>query len=115
MADPGENADNESPDIFLKYLVDGGIVSDGGLALRIAELLVGHQYGEDELSQQKPLNLIDEGENWLITGSAPRREDDRSAVVVRLSKRDGRIINLHHVYHITPSPDVDTGGVTWSK
>jgi hypothetical protein len=29
---------------------------------------------------------------------------------VRLSKRDGRLINFHQIYHITPSPDVDPFG-----
>jgi hypothetical protein len=111
MVEPGENLD-----VLLKYLVEGGLLKDGQLARKIAALLIEHHYGADELGQQQPLNLADEGQNWLITGSAPRREDfdDRSAMVVRLSKRDGRIVNFHHIYHITPDPDLGIEGPSGS-
>jgi len=105
VAEPAEDLN-----ILLKYLVEGGVLKDGELARKLATVLIEHHYGADELRQQQPLNLTDEGENWLVKGSARRRKDDLSAMVVRLSKRDGRLINFHQIYHITPSPDVDPFG-----
>jgi len=86
------------------------VLKDGELARKLATVLIEHHYGADELRQQQPLNLTDEGENWLIKGSAPRRQDDISAMVVRLNKRDGRIVNFHQIYHITPSRDLGPSG-----
>jgi len=90
--------------------VEGGVLKDGELARKLATVWIEHHYGADELRRQQPLNLTDEGENWLVKGSAPRGADDLSAMVVRLSKRDGRLVNFHQIHHITPSPNLGPFG-----
>lgn len=83
-----------------------GIVSDPGLAERIAELLLEAHYGKDQVSRQKPLTITDKGDYWQIDGSwnRDRKIEGEGPFFLSILKRDGRVIDLAipYVYHAHP-------------
>jgi len=82
--------------MFIRHHLLGGAVNTGDLALAMARLLLSHHYQSEDVRQSEPLTVTDNGTEWLIEG-APYRPykdlGDRQALV-RIAKRDGRIIDL---------------------
>ena len=73
----------------------GGVVGKAEWASRLAELYVESAYGKAALDRQLPLVVTDEGDCWLIEGSAKPAPMQLGAAVVRIVKEDGRVLNLN--------------------
>ena len=89
-------ADEETTGMFLRHTLMGGVVNTGDLALAMARLLLSHHYQAEEVRQSEPLTATDGGSEWLIEGTPyrPRKDLGTHRAMVRIAKRDGRIINL---------------------
>jgi len=91
--------DQEGFGVYLRYAVSGGVVAKSELALKIAELLVEYDLGSETLTEQRPLTVDDAGDHWVILGSVTPK------VIVRISKRDGRILDFHQGAPLPIPPD----------
>ncbi|MGL1890842.1 MAG: YbbC/YhhH family protein [Spirochaetaceae bacterium] len=77
-----------------------GFVRDASVAIKIAEVLLVSNYGE-EVNDKKPFKaeLVEDGTVWLITGTFHRTEAMYSTggiPYIKISKKDGRIIGYIH-------------------
>ncbi len=91
--------DQEGFGVYLLYAVNGGVVAKSELALKIAELLVEYNLGPETLAEQRPLTIDDAGDHWVILGNVTPK------VIVRISKRDGRIMDFHQNVPLPIPPD----------
>jgi len=83
-------------DSYVERILHGDLVGNGSTAVAVAEIIIRANYGDDVLSEQRPLLVSDRGEYWLVEGSrnASRAVEGPGKVVVRLSKADARVISL---------------------
>jgi hypothetical protein len=95
----------EGPEILIYKASRGGIVNKPTIALKLSEIYISAAYGNEELARQLPLAATDEGNSWLIQGSAKQRAQQRGAVVVRIVKENGRVLNLIVPRHLNDGPD----------
>ena len=85
-----------SRSIALQELLNGGIVNNIEMANKMAELVISHVYGPQELERQKPLKVIDQKDRWRIEGSynADHSVEDVGPVEFVIAKRDAQIYEL---------------------
>ncbi len=81
-------------EISIYLAIRGGVVGKPELAIKLAELYIESAYDKDALSRQLPLIVIDEGDCWLIQGSAKYAPLEGGPAIVRIVKEDGRVLNL---------------------
>ena len=94
--------------MLLHDIARGGIVNKPGLALRISELLIADIYGEEELEMQRPLEVEEKDDRWLITGShnKDREVEGLGPAEVIMSKKDGRILSISMPRILKVPPEV---------
>jgi len=79
-------------------------------ALGIAALVVKDRFGQSEFDRQLPLQIREQDEAWIITGSArsdvpagtPSGALKRGKLLMTISQLDGRILNFGLAGHIVP-------------
>ena len=82
-----------------------------GTALEFAKLLISDRFGAEEVNQQSPFAIHDEGDAWVIQGSGrPNWNDGRDPGALRhgkieiaISQFDGRILKLTREAPLAPS------------
>ena len=104
MAD--ENGDKLGYFLHLQEILNGGVISTADVAVKMAELVVAHLYGEDEVTRQRPFEAKDEGDHWHVEGSwnRDRRTEGEGAAKIWIRKRDAKIMDMTMaaVMHISP-------------
>ncbi len=77
-------------------MAKGGIVNKPAMAEAIAALVIANAWGEDQLRRQRPLEVSDHDDRWLVEGSynKERKPEDDGPVKIWILKRDGRILDL---------------------
>jgi hypothetical protein len=77
------------------YIPAEGFISNGAVAVKVAEPVLFSIYGEDNILRQKPyqVNLIDS--LWVINGTLPVFSDGGCFFIV-INKRDGKILGVTH-------------------
>jgi NTF2 fold immunity protein len=75
---------------------NSGFVPDSGTALKIAEAVLVPIIGEQDVLAHRPFRTELQGETWTVTGTlnCPTANCVGGAPVVKLSKRDGRILSV---------------------
>jgi hypothetical protein len=96
---------NEETSLFLHHILKGGVVNTGDLALSIARLLLNQHYRAEDVQHSEPFAVADKGDEWRIEGMPYLSDGDegKRKALVRIAKRDGRIIDLViHLEMIVP-------------
>jgi len=73
-----------------------GFVPDEPTAVRIGEAVATAQYGEQTIAGERPFHARLYGNTWLVHGTLHPQGIDGGTAVVKLSKKDGRILFLTH-------------------
>jgi len=77
------------------YVPMNGFVPDKATAIRIAEAVLIPIYGEAHLLHERPFKARLKDNVWYVEGTLPKHFLGGVAMV-RLSKRDGRILYVMH-------------------
>ena len=87
----------------------GGLVFDMEVARRLAEFLLEAHCDKGELEQQFPLEILDKGKFWQVSGSGPRTHDDNAARValMAIAKFDGAVSD----FRFLASPLIDSAAL----
>jgi len=83
------------------YLPGAGFVPDSITAIRIAEAVMAPIYAASVLDAQRPFQAKLSGEVWTVSGTLPQavqpgHETVGGVAVIRICRRDGRILFLIH-------------------
>jgi hypothetical protein len=83
-----------------------GIVCDGNLAVKLADLLCDALY--DDVTQQRPFSVREDGTCWRIEGSRNRDGalNDRGEFFLSMEKSDGRVSDIGELMRCQPHPSV---------
>lgn len=73
-----------------------GFVPDESTAVKIGEAIAIAQYGEKQISQERPFEARLRGTIWTIAGTLHPQGAAGGTAVIQLSKTDGRIVLLIH-------------------
>lgn len=87
-------------------LPPAGIVRDGNLAVNLADLLCAALY--DDVTQQRPFSVKEEGAAWRVEGSRNRDGalNDRAEFFLSIEKSDGRVLDVGELVRYQPHPSV---------
>lgn len=89
----------------------GGIIGVPEVALKFAEIVLEYTQGKEELEQQKPLIIKDQGDTWRIEGSwrPNAREMELAHGPWRMvcKKHDAQIIDIGTPAAVRLSPEVE--------
>jgi hypothetical protein len=85
--------DMESRDIRLFGSLTGPLLRDATAAQEFATLILRQLHGEGECSKQQPFCIVDQGDDWVATGShqEPGRLPGTGAWFIRVRKSDCRV------------------------
>lgn len=72
------------------------LVSSKAMALQLAEIYVANFYGEDTAASEKPYAIVDNGNEWLISGQHDAIQVVGGVFLIVISKKDGKVIALMH-------------------
>src|SRR4051794_40460193 len=77
------------------YVPPNGFVPNAATAAAVTEAVLIPVYGQRQIASERPFTARLEGNVWTVSGTLPRPMLGGVAVV-RLSKRDGRILSMIH-------------------
>jgi len=104
-------ADNGTSDLTIDlYRAIGERLISSETALGIAALIVQDRFGQEEFDRQVPLEVREQDDAWIITGSAqsdvpagtPSGALKTGKLLMTISQFDGRILNFGLAGHIVP-------------
>ena len=86
------------------YAPSGGFVPIAAVAEKIAEAVLVPVYGEKQIASERPFHATLKDDVWTVAGTltCPDGKGGTTTMcvggtaVVRLSKRDGRILSMNH-------------------
>ncbi len=78
------------------YLPEEGFVPDKETAIRIAEAVWIPIYGEEQIKSERPFKAILVGDIWYVTGTLPEEYVLGGVAMAKISKKDGKIIQIVH-------------------
>jgi hypothetical protein len=73
-----------------------GFVPDESTAVRIGEAVAIAQYGEKQISQERPFEARLRGDVWTVCGTLHSQGAAGGTAVVQLTKTDGKIVFMTH-------------------
>jgi NTF2 fold immunity protein len=85
--------------VLLTKAFNGGMVNSAETALAIASAILSGHYGSDELSKQRPLKVVDEGDSWFVKGAYRDHAldpEDGGSWHIRILKDDARVVAMGH-------------------
>ncbi len=77
------------------FIPKNGFVPDERTAIAIAEAVLVPIYGKEQINSEKPLKASLQDGIWTVQGSLPKGWDGGVAIV-KIAKRDARIVYLIH-------------------
>jgi NTF2 fold immunity protein of polymorphic toxin system component len=80
------------------YVSKDGFVPNEKTAIRIAEAVLDHVYGDDVINSERPFDakLNDAGNTWIVWGHLRKPANKGGAAYIEISKADGRILRVTH-------------------
>jgi len=76
-------------------LMCGGVLNRADLALQIGELFAANIYCEETMARQRPFEIRDDGDRWIVFGSYNRdMMPGEGPVKVVLRKWDGAVLDI---------------------
>ncbi|MTH46191.1 NTF2 fold immunity protein [Intestinirhabdus alba] len=72
----------------------GGRVTDPAMASALADRHVSAVYDEETARRQRPWQIKDNGDAWILIGRPP--EALGGNITIEIAKRDGAVIQLSH-------------------
>ncbi|GEM_PF-5562727 len=76
-------------------LMRGGVLNRADLALQIGELFAANVYCEETMAQQRPFEIRDDGDRWIVFGSYNRdMMPGTGPLKVVLRKWDGAVLEI---------------------
>lgn len=72
------------------------LVSSKAMALQLAKIYVANLYGERAATSEKPYAIIDNGNEWLISGQHDAIRVVGGVFFIVISKNDGKVIAIMH-------------------
>lgn len=86
------------------YKPKAGCVPDAATATRIAEAVLAPVYGKEQVESERPFTATLKDDVWTVGGTLHcpdgkggiTTECDGGVAMVRISKRDGRILHMMH-------------------
>src|SRR5712692_447266 len=88
-------ADSQQPTEH-NYKPPEGYVPDAATAIKIAIAVWEPIYGQERISQQKPITAVLVNGIWTVEGSLPKQHALGGVAVAEISKEDGRILRVSH-------------------
>jgi hypothetical protein len=73
-----------------------GFVPDESTATTVAEAVTSAQYGEKQISEEKPFRARLRGDIWTVAGTLHPQGVLGGVVVVQISKKSGAIVFMTH-------------------
>jgi NTF2 fold immunity protein len=108
---------SECSDKEAKWHVDaiswlkGGIIGTAEVALKFAEIVLEYTQGKEELEEQRPLIVKDQGTTWRVEGSwnpdAREMELAKGRWRMVVKKHDAQIIDIGTPAFVKLSPEVE--------
>ena len=94
--------------VWLTNVVHGGMIPNGDVACRIAEILLEAHYGTAQVERQRPLVATDKGDYWRVDGSRPLtgKQEGLGPYFVSIKKYDGAVTDFGIYYDYVPHPAV---------
>ena len=78
------------------YVPPNGFVPDAATAIRVAESILVPIYGEEKVLSERPFRASLSGGVWTIEGTLPAGRSAGGVALVKLAKRDARVIQVIH-------------------
>ena len=78
------------------YVPPNGFVPDSSTAVRIAVAVWIPIYGASQIRSEQPYRATLKDGVWTVTSTLPRQYNLGGVAMARISKRDGRILFVHH-------------------
>ncbi len=78
------------------YVPPNGFVPDSSTAVRIAVAVWIPIYGASQIRSEQPYRATLKDGVWTVTSTLPRQYNQGGVAMARISKRDGRILFVHH-------------------
>lgn len=88
------------------YVPNSGFVPDAKTAIKIAEAVLVPVYGETKIREEEPFTANLKGDTWTVEGTLDCKDQNGKQLpsgsctggvaMVKLSKRDGRILSMGH-------------------
>lgn len=90
--------DPESSEIFFSKALFGPLLNDAEIAQEFAALILKRLHGEAEVLKQQPLNVTDQGTDWLVMGSyqEPAKLPRTGVWFIRVRKTDCKVDKFGH-------------------
>jgi hypothetical protein len=91
--------ERETPEIFFAKALFGPLLGDETVARALAELILTRLYGEAELARQQPLQVTDDGIDWLVRGAYQEvgKPLGNGSWFIRARKSDCRVEKFGHL------------------
>ncbi len=86
--------ESQSNTMYLRELINGGLILHPEMAIQLAEIYLSYAYGEESLDGQRPLTATERDGKWFVAGSYIKgigTDDDGRALVI-LDKKNGRVL-----------------------
>ena len=81
---------------FEGFVPKDGFIPSAEIAVQVAERILKHIYGKEQIEQQKPFLVNLENNIWIIEGYWGNDCADGGNVYMELSKEDGRVLKVVH-------------------
>lgn len=78
------------------WVPKSGFVPNRETAVRIAVAIWIPIFGERQIQSERPYNATLRSGVWTVTGSLPKDSGPGGVALVKISKRDGRILLVEH-------------------
>ncbi len=84
----------ESNLMYVRGIINGGLILQSEMAIKLAEVFLCYTYSEQHLEQQRPLVATERNEKWYIEGSYNKVKNvgDLGPALVILEKKNGRVL-----------------------
>jgi hypothetical protein len=77
--------------VLALYQMRGGVIHSETIAVKVGTAILEGLYGRDLVDSQEPFRALEDGNRWIVRGSA---EDPRFAAVIVLNRLDARVLEI---------------------
>lgn len=79
---------------FLNKKESNMLVNSKSMAADLTEIYIKNVYGNDTALNQKPYQIIEEKDVWIVNGKPPKALGGNFHIII--SKKDGRVEKITH-------------------
>jgi hypothetical protein len=78
------------------YVPPNGFLPDAATAIRVAEAVLVPIYGEQKVLSERPFRAFLNAGVWTIQGTLPAGRSAGGVALVKIAKRDAKVIHVLH-------------------